>query len=504
MTRPRALILGALSLLAMSGSAAVAETSWRELLNRAEQLSAEGKSAEAAQAARAALADADKSLDPESSDIAHILALLNEFYNAAGEDSQLPEMERRLSALKSKNFEAWFALGTVLHKEEKILEAEGAIKKAIALKPADTGAEFELLTIYDDMGRLDDSIPLLKKMIVGNPDQLELYLQLARTYMRLGRSAEAQEAYVQAKKMNGGTAHAYIEEGYFYSGSGKNVEAEKDFKNAVDVDTESPAGYHHLGAFLSRNGQYPEAEKYLRRALERLEANPNTKRDDLIHTIDWLSDTLLAQGRVVEAEALLRKCLEKPEPTVLVMDCMLSLGRVYASLGKNELAESTLKQAASVCESGPACLCRGRALVGLANFYLKQGRRAEALAQTDESARVCVEHDGVIRADNFMQLAELYGKLSAEEWSGRGMAESASINLDSTLPRMADSEMRRGLFNEAEALYRQGVGIFKALGDRQREAAMFDGLAAACEKEGKHQEAIAARENSKLLKDRPR
>ena len=63
--------------------------------------------------------------------------------------------------------------------------------------------------------------------------------------------------------------------------------------------------------------------------------------------------------------------------------------------------------------------------------------------------------------------------------------------------------MKRGRFDEAEDLYRQGTRIFNHRGDGRQEAAMLEGLAAACEKEGKAPEAAEARQKAHALRAQP-
>ena len=503
------MLLRALPLLFFFGSAMAAGTSWRERLAHAEELSGEGKNEEAVKAALGALADAEKDLGAESPETIHILARLSRVYEAAGDASQLPEMEKRLSAIKSKNFEVWLALGALWRYQEKFREAGDALKKALALKPDDLDAERELAMVDQDLGRDEEAVKLFEKLIKINPRNYFLYIKLARSDMRLGRSAEASEAFAQAKKINGRTAWTYIAEGYFHRDLGESAQAKEAFENAIAADTASPVGYHHLGAYLARQRQYPEAEKYFRQALEKLEANPNASTNDILHTISWLGSVILEQGRSAEAETVFRKCLEKAALSDHYVHCLLSLGDLYASQDKNAEAEDMFKRAAAACAEGPACTCRGRGLIGLGDFYLKQGRRREASAAADQAGNLCA---GYHTSDLYflMDLAGLYVSLDdvskGEALYGRILALSRSMPLDGALPmaqgRLADLEMTQSRFHEAENLYREEIPIWENRRDGQQEADALDGLAAACEKEGKLQEAAQAREKANSLRAR--
>ena len=480
--------------------------SWRELEAQAELLFKEGKNEEAVKAAQGALADAEKNLGPEDSATIDIVARLSQFYRAMGDDSRL----KRLATINSKNFDVWLALGVLLHYQEKSLEAEDALKKSLALKADDLKAEVELARVDQDLGRDEDAVKLFEKAIKQNPRDYDLYMHLARSDMSLGRFAEAKEAFAQAKKIKSKTAEAYITEGYFHLDVGESAQAEEAFKSAIAVDTSSPFGYHHMGAYLSDSGRYPEAEKYFRQALEMEEANPNTRTDDLLHTLDWLGGMIQRQGRPAEAEAVYRKCLEKAAPSAVLVVCLRSLGENYASQGKNAEAEDAFKRAAALCEGGPACTCRGMALVGLGDFYLTQGRRREAAAMADQAGKLCAGYHPP-DLSMLLDLAELHMNLGdvskGEALYSRIRAAGRSMPFNRSMPialrRMAERDMTEGRLDEAEDLYRQIVAISKNHHDGPQEAGALDGVAASCEKEGKLQEAAGAREKAKALRGRP-
>ena len=507
----------ALPLLLVCGSAQTADIPWRERMNLAERLSAEGKKDEAAAAAQIALKDAEKTLGPEDPDIIHILSRLSRYYEAEqdeGDSSEFPKIEKRLSEIKSKTFDAWLALGVIRRGEGKSLEAEDALKKALALKPNDSEAECELALAYEDMGRFEEAAVILKKLIERNPQDYPTYRKLANVYIQLGRSAEAKETFAQAKKLNTKAAAAtFIKEGYFYMNAGEPAHAEKSFESAIAVDTASPFGYHHIGAFWARRKNFPEAEQYFRRAQEKLEADPNANVNDLIHTMHWLGDVIEAQGRPAEAEAVYLKSLEKARPGgVRQLLILRSLGKLYASEGKSAQAEENYKRAVDACRVRFTChpYFQGDALIGLGRFYLGQGRRSEAESMADRaedfSADVTI---GQGRFDVLADLAGFYADLG--DISKREALYDRLLPLRRTMPfnpdllwvetGLADMRTASGRFPEAEDFYRQAIGILDHNGYREEEAAVLDDLAAIYEKEGKPA-AVAAREQAKSLRAR--
>ena len=499
------------ALLFFCGFAAAAEASWSDQLNQAEQLSKEGKNEESAAAAEGALAAAEKILGPDAPEIGHILSRLSHIYDATGTSARLPEMESRLSAVKSKDLKVWFALGKTLREEGKSLEAEDALKQALALNPDDPAAEGELAQVYDDMGRFEEEIPLLNKKIAKEPQDYFSYSRLARTYTRLGRSAEAEATFAQAKKSDGGkTADAYIKAGYFYLSSGESAQAKAAFESAIAVDTASPRGYHHMGAYLMSVKQYSEAEKNLRRAREMLEADPNAPADELSHTLQWLGNVVEAEGRSAEAEAVYLKALEKTRSGGdLQLNLLHTLAHLYVSQGKNAQAEETYKRAAAACEVRFNCrfLLAGTALVGLGQFYLDQGRGAEAAAVAQRAEKASEDiplGQGFVELKNF---AAFYVKLG--DASKAAALYARLMPLRRTMPfnpdlvwvekGLADMNAAQGRLPEAEDFYRQAIGILEHNGSWKEEAGALGSLAAIERKDGKPVEAQEAMKKAKSL-----
>ena len=505
----------ALPLLILCGSAPAAGASWRELLNQAERLSREGKSEESLAAAQDVLADAEKSLGPEAPELGNILSRLSHIYEMTGADERLPEMEKRLAAVKSKDFGVWFALGSLLRREGRPLEAANALKKALAFKPDEPFAEYELAKAYDDLGRFEEEAALLKKRVEKKSRDYFIYSQLAIVYTRLGRFAEAKEAFARAKKSGGKIAGAYVAEGYFYLHSGHPAQAEKAFDSAVAVDSASPVGYHHMGVYLNDKRRYPEAEKYFRRALEILEADPNAAAVDVLHARGWLGNVVEAQGRYAEAEALYLKNLEKTRPGGDFQLAMLKfLARLYVAQGKSAQAEETYKRAAAECRVRFKCrfALGGEALIDLGQFYRGQGRRAEAEDAAERAEKFSEDAPIAQRFDLLRDLAALYSQLGdvskRDALYGRLMPMRRTMPLDPDLvwveTGLAEIAAAHGRFHEAEDFYRQAMRILGHNSYWKKEADMLDKLAALYIQEGEPQRAAdEAREQAQILRARP-
>jgi tetratricopeptide (TPR) repeat protein len=501
-----------LALALVCGSARSAETSWRERLDRAEKLSDEGALAESTAAAEGVLADADKSLRPGAPEIVEVLSGLEEVYEAAGADARLIEIRERLSAA-SKNFTAWFALGRILRREERPREAEAALKRALALKPASRGAADELAEVYEDMGRFEEAAALMKSTMTAKQRGELFYARLARLEARLGRYAEAREDFARARKSGAESAGTYIAEGYFYMQSGHSAQAEDAFESAIAVDTAGAEGYHHMGTYLYTAGRYAEAERYIRRALEIEDADPGVVERDRVHTMQWLGDDLQAQGRRDEAKAVYLEMLKKAAPGDLFqLTALRSLGKLYVSEGKSDLAESAYKRAVDACAPPARCefASAGGASIDLGLFYLGQGRRADAEAAAERARTRC---DGIRTSDGFdvpRELSALYAALGDADKEEALCARFAPLRLKTPFDHelvwvetgLARVAAAKGRSREARRRYREAIDVLDRGGYWAEEADALDALAALDASGGRTAAADGSRDLAKSLRTR--
>ncbi|MFI5348033.1 MAG: tetratricopeptide repeat protein [Elusimicrobiota bacterium] len=506
----------ALALLFCCGSTSSAGSSWRGALDQSEHDFKDGRSAEAAAGAQGALADADKSLGADDPQIGRILSRLSRFAEAAGDAERMTEARRRLSSFKPKTCEVWLELGRLLRGEGRSQEAEKAIENALALNPDDPSAEFALAGIYDDLGRYEEEVRLLRRMIGKRPQDYDLYSRLALAYIRLGRVAQARETYARGRRIDGHAAEAYIEEGYFDLHSNDPVRAQDEFRSAIAVDTASPFGYHHMGAYLMSERRYAEAEKYLRRALEKIEADPSSQTEDLLHTFVWLGKAIEAQGRYPEAEAVYLEGLDKAPPAGGAsggrrQELLGGLARVYIDQGDDARAEATYKRAAAECDVRCPFSHVGQALLALGRFYVDRGRRAEAEAAAERAGRACESIPiGRGRFGALKELSALYGILGKASKVEALYAEL--LPLRRTMPfdpdlvwvesGLAASAAAKRRFQDAELHYREAIAMLDHNGSWKEEAVLLDEMAEMLKRSGKASAAEKAGAQAIALKTR--
>ena len=107
----------------------------------------------------------------------------------------------------------WASLGQNLgfaNSGGSALEAEQAVRRALALAPTDPYVQFAAATILTNNGKYSEARPLLETLEKSAPDTLEIHAMLVRVYARLGErdlSAKEEEKVDQLQKKEA-AAHA--------------------------------------------------------------------------------------------------------------------------------------------------------------------------------------------------------------------------------------------------------------------------------------------------------
>ena len=140
-----------------------------------------------------------------------------------------------------------------------------------------------------------------------------------------------------------------------------------------------------LAGPLAADGRLPEAEALLRRALALCEQSLGPQHPQTVDAQTELARLLARQGQAAEAEALLRRALAAREAVYggehpKVSDVLGTLAAVLVRQGQAAEAEALLRRALAVCEKAlaPRHPKTVQALDGLTLLLLSQGRYREA------------------------------------------------------------------------------------------------------------------------------
>lgn len=201
--------------------------------------------------------------------------------------------------LDPKNDAALFELATIHFRQNKLLDSEIAIKKAIGINPQNTWYHKLQSEIYKRNGNMDALVPVFNKLIELLPENEDLYFDRANALFLSGKTDDALKAY------------ALIEQ---------------KFGSSTALTTA-------VQRIQIQNNEAPNAT-----AIEKmLSDNPTDIKNHL-----YLSGVLLEKGKKEEALALLQKS-KVLAPESYEID--LAMADIYQSQRKNELAIVSLRTA---------------------------------------------------------------------------------------------------------------------------------------------------------------
>ncbi|MEJ5993480.1 tetratricopeptide repeat protein [Pedobacter sp. Du54] len=218
--------------------------------------------------------------------------MLENYVNASANFNKIIELD-------SKNDAAFFELATVNFRQNKLLESEIAIKKAIAINPQNSWYYKLQSEIYKRNGNMDALVPVFNKLIEMLPENDDLYFDRANALFLSGKPEEALKAY---------------------------AEIEQKFGSSTALTTA-------IQRIKMQNTEAPSDS-----AIEKLIAEEPTDVKNHL----YLSGVLLEKGKKDEALALLQKA-KRIEPENFEID--LAIADIYQSQHKNELAIVPLKTA---------------------------------------------------------------------------------------------------------------------------------------------------------------
>lgn len=205
----------------------------------------------------------------------------------------------KVVAMDAKNHAAYFELASLNLRQNKLLDAEVAIKKAIALNPGNVWYLKLQSEIYKRNGNMEALIPVLDQLVKLAPETEEYYFDKASALAIAGKTEEAQKAYDAVEKKFGSSKELALA------------------KQRIAVQGKTPATDEALNKMISEGPA--DVKNYL-----------------------YLSGILLEKNKQAEALALLQKA-KALEPDNYEIG--LALADVYQSQKNNELAVEALKSA---------------------------------------------------------------------------------------------------------------------------------------------------------------
>ena len=227
-------------------------------------------------------------------------------------------------------------LGSVRFLRGEALAAAVALKKAEALAPLDERSRFTLAMSYVAMGRRAWARPELRTLAAAAPRNALYPYWTARLDYDDGQYAAAVEGLKHALALDPGSMKAYDNLGLAYDALGRSDEAIASHESALKLNrassAPSPWPALNLGVLLLRQGRLDEAEALLRESLRADPAFPQGHYQ--------LGVALEKAGRYDEAtkelEEAARRDASYPEP-------QYALARIHRRRGDTEKADRALE-----------------------------------------------------------------------------------------------------------------------------------------------------------------
>lgn len=436
--RQTCLLLAVSVLLLSPAPSRAQDPEWAQSVQSAGKLLKEGKTAEAVSAYQAALQDMDSNSSMDEQDPQKVLVLV--------------------------------PLADLLSKERtKIGEAESTYRRALAICEAAYGSEdanvgsllARLGSLASQQKRFSEAESLFSRALAINektlkdddPTLAKLYIELGALYFKMHKSAAALEQFQRAERI---FAKAY-------GATDQNVAEALEFQSLV---------YRHDHDFAA-------AEELLKRIIA-INEKKGADSPELAANLEGLGTVYVSQGKYAEAEPLLVQSLGITEKVYGATSKKYALGLesqalLEISMGDYARSQRHARNALTIMEqlSGKESTDLLTSLRILASSYI--------LEQRDEDAASTLE-----RIINLQQKAK---GLSAGQFTF-------------PLNRLADLQMRKKNFQQAEELYRKSLAKdLQAFGEKSPVVASDQtNLARALEALGKTAEAAELRESAVKIK----
>jgi tetratricopeptide (TPR) repeat protein len=170
---------------------------------------------------------------------------------------------------------------------------------------------------------------------------------------------------------------------------------------------------------------------------------------------------------------------ENPEPTIDRARLLNQLGDAYASIYKNDEAETSYRSALAIYDKFPNSLDRAKTLDGLAKLYNLQGKFAEALNLWQQALAIQQElNDRRGEAASLHQISSIYDDLGDLNQALKLSQQSIEIKREigdrqgeaASLHQMSIIYQTLGDLNQALQLSQDSIEIEREIGNRQGEA----------------------------------
>jgi Flp pilus assembly protein TadD len=230
---------------------------------------------------------------------------------------------------------AYRNLGAVLIKRRAFAEASAAFQKATELNANDGAAHRGLGEAALKRRQFDQAEQAYRTALEVSSNDHEAYYGLGEVFRLRRRFAEAQSAYQRAIELKGDYALAYTCLGVVFAEKQQLAEAEKLYRKAMELDPKEAAPFNDLGELYRQDyGNLNEAERWFRKAFE--------LAPDQAEPVNGLGLVAAGRGQLAEAERLLRNAQQLAPDSPSINN---NLGEILRQRGRLEEAEPFYRKA---------------------------------------------------------------------------------------------------------------------------------------------------------------
>ncbi|WP_316746858.1 tetratricopeptide repeat protein [Pedobacter gandavensis] len=223
---------------------------------------------------------------------------LNENYSKAGESFQ------KILTLDPKNAAVYYELASLNYRQNKLPEAETAIKQAVALDKNNVWYWKMMAELYKRKGEMEGLVGVFNELIRLSPDNDAFYFDKGNALLLLGKTTEALKAYDDLERKFG-VSKALIQARHRIDLGNKKEAGKAVMENMLTAGADDVPGMLDLSQSMLEKGQTENALALLKKAKS---ITPEDYEIDLA-----LADYYQQVKKNMEAGQALREAFANPE-----------------------------------------------------------------------------------------------------------------------------------------------------------------------------------------------
>jgi tetratricopeptide (TPR) repeat protein len=227
--------------------------------------------------------------------------------------------------------------------ENKLAEAEDALRQAVVLNPAKADWHGNLGVVLGRRGRVADAEACFRTALALDPTSATAHANVGTACAQRGKLADAEIHFRQAIFLNPADPNLHEHLGNTLLGMRNPVEAKACFEQALKLRPTGVDAKFRMACLLKEEEKLAEAESALREVLQ--------QKSDHLDALNTLGIVLEDAGKHAESEAIYRVALKiKPAAP----DILSNLGVALSSMDRHEEAVGVYRESLRIKPDGIA------------------------------------------------------------------------------------------------------------------------------------------------------